>query len=176
MFNTYDELVAAVTERRKDQLVLEVDLGNVYSPEYEAAKEELKKAEALKLLAGGQGFLDDNTATLEAKVAELRPESQSVWLKFNRVPLNTWSLLMKTGANLTPLEQYAKLLPETFAGLYGSEDATEPLTTDPAVVSPTDSSILPGGTLYQVVGTFMAWQNSSGEVTIRPTRSGHVSP
>ena len=55
-------------------------------------------------------------------------------------------------------------------------EAPEPLTTDSLSVSSKggSKSILPGGALHSVVQNFMAWQNSGGEVSIRPTKSGRV--
>ena len=63
-FNSYEELMQVVEERRADVLTLEVDMGAKYSPEYEAAKRELKQAEALKSLTGDQQFLNDNVEAL----------------------------------------------------------------------------------------------------------------
>jgi len=69
-FNSYEELMQAVEERRADVLIIEVDLGAKYSQEYEDAKAELQQAKALKTLTGNKDFLADNLASLEANVAE----------------------------------------------------------------------------------------------------------
>ncbi|QBZ72884.1 tail assembly chaperone [Microbacterium phage Sinatra] len=180
-FNSYEELMQAVEERRSDILTLEVDLGATYSQEHEDAKKELQQAKALKQLAGGQDFLADNLAALEARVAETKPESRNVWVRFSRLKLGEWAMLVKT-SGLTPIDQYEKVLPKTFIGVYGQDPAggedgevIEPLSTDPALLSSKgDRGILPGGMLHQVVQAFMAWQNSSGDITIRPTKSGLV--
>ena len=174
MFNSYEELMQTVEERRKDVLTLEIDLGSQYSQEYEDAKRELQQAKALKSLAGNQPFLADNEAALEARVAELKPEGRPVWIRYQRLSLAEWSVLVKQ-ANLTPIEQYEKVLPKTFVGVWGQDPDTgaEPLSTDGALLSSKgDKGILPGGALHQVVQAFMAWQNSGGEVSIRPTKSG----
>ena len=172
MFNSYEELMQAVEKRRKDELVLEVDLGSEFSQEYEDAKKDLAQSVALKKLAGEQQFLNDNMAALETRVAELKPESKPVWVKFKRLDLLEWASLVKT-QGLTPIDQYEKVLNKTFIGVFGSEDAEEPLSDDPRLMSTKgDLGILPGGAMNSVVSAFMAWQNSGGEVTIRPTKSG----
>ena len=174
MFNSYEELMQAVEEHRKDTLTLEVDLGAGYSQEYEDAKRELQQAKTLKSLAGNQQFLADNEAELEKRVAELKPAGRPVWIRFERLSLAEWSVLVKQ-ANLTPIEQYEKVLPKTFVGVWGQDPDTgaEPLSTDGALLSSKgDKGILTGGALHQVVQAFMAWQNSGGEVSIRPTKSG----
>lgn len=176
-FTTYEELMAAVEERRKDTLTLEVDLGSAYSVEHEDAKRELAQAKGVRMLTGGQGFLADNVEELEAKVAATKPPARSVWLRFARISLADWALLMKQ-SQVSPVDQYEKVLPKVFVGLYGQDpDETPegeecvPLSTDSKLVSMTgDNGILPGGALHQVIQTFMAWQNTGGEVTIRPTR------
>ncbi|QFG04685.1 tail assembly chaperone [Microbacterium phage ChickenKing] len=177
-FNSYEELMQAVEERRKDTLTLEVDMGATYSQEHEDAKRELAQAKGLKMLTGNQEFLADNLDALEARVAETKPEAKSVWVRFNRLSLGEWSALLKM-AGIQPIDQYEKVLPKTFVGVYGQdpdEEGVEPLSTDPALLSSKgDKGILPGGMLHQVVQAFMAWQNSSGDVTIRPTKSGLVS-
>ncbi|QNL31027.1 tail assembly chaperone [Microbacterium phage Kauala] len=179
-FSSYEELMEAVEERRADVLTLEIDLGAKYSQEYEDAKKELQQAKALKTLAGGQDFLADNLAALEARVAETKPESRSVWVQFNRLRLGEWAALVKT-QGLTPIDQYEKVLPKTFIGVYGqdpvdAEEPVQPLSTDAALLSSKgDKGILPGGMLHQVVQAFMSWQNSSGDISIRPTKSGHDS-
>jgi hypothetical protein len=182
-FNSYEELQAAVESRRKSILTLEVDMGGTYSQDYEDAKKELAQAKAMKAFTGGQGFLADNLADLEARVAETKPKANSVWVQYRKLDLGEWALLVKQ-TNLTPIDQYEKVLPTTFIGVYGIdpvdedgntlEDAT-PLSTDGALLSSKGvKGILPGGALHQVVQAFMSWQNSGGEVSIRPTKSGHV--
>ncbi|WNM67988.1 tail assembly chaperone [Microbacterium phage SirVictor] len=181
-FNSYEELMQAVEERRQDVLTLEVDLGSAYSQEHEDAKKELAQAKALKQLAGNQEFLGDNVAALEARVAETKPEARSVFVRFSRLKLGEWAMLVKQ-AGLTPVDQYEKVLPKTFIGVWGQDPTVEvegvlpePLSTDAALLSSKgDKGILPGGMLHQVVQAFMAWQNSSGDITIRPTKSGLVS-
>lgn len=173
MFNTYEELMKAVAERRKDQLVLEVDMASTFSQEHEDAKKELAQANALKTLTGGQPFLADNLAAIEARVAETKPESESIWIRFSRLDLMEWALLIKQ-ANMTPVDQYEKVLNKTFVGVFNSpDDGVEPLSTDPRLLSSKgDLGILPGGAMHKIVQTFMTWQNSGGEVSIRPTKSG----
>lgn len=188
-FATYEELKAAVEKRRAEVLTLEVDLGTEYSPEYEAAKSELAQAKAMKMATGG-GFLGDNIAPLEARVAELRPEPNSVWVQYRKLDLGEWATLLKhAGGN--PIDQYEKVLPKTFVAVYGQDPVQpddwddlhpneawvqpEPLSTDAGLLSSRGvSGILPGGALNSVIQNFMAWQNSGGDVTIRPTRSGHA--
>jgi hypothetical protein len=186
VFSSIDDLMAAVEERRKDILTLEIDLGGKYSPEHEQAKAELAQAKAMKTVIGG-GFLGDNIGELEQRVADTRPESRSVWIQFSKLDLNEWAALMKqAGAN--PLDQYERVLSKTFIGVFGEDPAPDdedkpegweppqPLTTDSLSVSSRggSKSILPGGALHSVVQNFMSWQNSGGDVTIRPTRSGLV--
>lgn len=184
MFNTYEELRAAVEERRKDILTIEVDLGTPFSQEYEDAKTELQQAKAMKTLAGGAEFLGDNIAALEARVAELKPVGQPIWIQFSRLSLEEWSMLTKQ-ANLTPVDQYERVLPKTFIGVYGADPLAEdedgkllhpglePLTTEASVMSSRHpDALLTGGAMHQLIQAFMAWQNSGGEVSIRPTRSG----
>lgn len=175
MFTSYEQLMEAVEARRQDTLTLEVDLGATFSQEHEEAKKELEKAKALRTLTGDQPFLSDNLAALEARVAETKPEGQPVWIRFSKLSLTDWSLLIKQ-TGLTPVDQYEKVLPKTFVGVYGQDPAeaeVEPLSTDHRLLSSTSGmGILPGGALHQVIQAFMSWQNSGGEVTIRPTRSG----
>ena len=183
MFNSYEELMQAVEERRSDTLTLEIDLGARYSQEYEDAKMELKKANALKTLTGNQEFLSDNLEALELRVAETKPESRPVWVQYRRLDLGEWALLVKQ-ANLSPIEQYEKVLAKTFVGVFGQDpvepddypgewETPKPLSTDAALLSSRgNQGILPGGALHQVVQAFMSWQNSGGEVSIHPTRSG----
>jgi hypothetical protein len=187
VFSSYEDLMAAVEERRKDLLTLEIDLGGAFSPEHEAAKAELAQAKAMKTALGGAQFLGDNLAELEQRVAETRPEARSVWVQFQKLDLNEWAALMKQ-AGASPIDQYEKVLFKTFIGVFGEDPAPaeeekpegweppEPLTTDSLSVSSKggSKSILPGGALHSVVQNFMAWQNSGGEVSIRPTRSGRV--
>ena len=182
-FNSYEELKAAVEERRKDVLTLEVDMGSKYSQEHEDAKTELRQAKAMKTVLGGQEFLGDNITALEVRVAETKPEARPVWIQFSRLDLGEWALLVKQ-ANLTPIDQYEKVLPQTFLGVWGTDPVQpddagdewvkpEPLSTDGALLSSRGKQgILPGGALHQVVQAFMSWQNSGGEVSIHPTRSG----
>lgn len=177
-FNSYEELQASVEERRASLLTLEVDMGSTYSQEHEDAKKELAQAKAMKTVMGGQGFLADNLTELEERVASTKPESNSIWVQYKKLDLGEWALLIKQ-TNLTPIEQYEKVLINTFVAVYGvdpteDEDAT-PLSKDPALLSSKgNKGILPGGGLHQVVQAFMAWQNSGGDVTIRPTKSGLV--
>ena len=153
-FNSYEELMQVVEERRADVLTLEVDMGAKYSPEYEAAKRELKQAEALKSLTGDQQFLNDNVEALQRRVAELKPESRPVWIRYRRLPLAEWSMLVKKN-NLTPIEQYESVLKQTFVGLYGQDPDTpgvEPLTTDPQSLSSKGAGgVLEGGDRKSVV-------------------------
>lgn len=172
MFNSYEELLQAVQERRQDHLVLEIDLGNTYSQEHEDAKKELAQAKAMKTLAGNQEFLTDNIAGLQARVEETKPEPAPVWVKFSRLDLMEWAVLVKQ-QGLTPIDQYEKVLNKTFVGVYNAPDAEEPLSDDPRLMSTKgDLGILPGGAMHSVVQTFMSWQNSGGDVSIRPTKSG----
>lgn len=173
MFATYEELMAAVDNRRNDTLTLEIDMGGEFSPEYEEAKQELAQAKALRQLAG-QAFLADDLAALEAKVEKLKPKAKVVFARFSRLKVSEWALLVKQGSS-NPVEQYEKVLPKTFVGLYGRypEEDAEPLATDFHLMSSeSPNCILPGGALHKVVQAFIAWQNSSGDVSIRPTKSG----
>lgn len=180
MFTTFEELKAAVAERRKSVLTIEVDLGGAYSPEYEQAKSDLATAKAMSTVTGG-GFLGSNLPELEARVQELKPPSNAVWVQYRQLDLVEWAALMKQ-TSLTPIEQYEKVLPKTFIGVFGQDPTEdeegveiEPLSTDGALLSSKgDQGILPGGALHQVVQSFMAWQNSGGEVSIRPTKSGRA--
>jgi hypothetical protein len=184
-FNSYEELKAAVEARRASVLTLEVDLGSTYSQEHEDAKKELTQAKAMKQVIG-QGFLADNLSELEQRVAETKPESNSVWVQYHQLELGEWALLIKQ-QGLTPVDQYEKVLVKTFIGVYGVDPVAEdeegnlinpdakPLTTDAASMSSKgNAGILPGGSLHQVVQAFMSWQNSGGDVSIRPTKSGLV--
>jgi hypothetical protein len=182
-FATYEELKAAVEARRKSVLTLEVDLGGTYSQEHEDAKKELATAKGMKALTGGAGFLGDNIAELEQRVADTRPETQSIWIQFSQLTLDEWGKLLKQ-ANLTAFDQYERVLPQTFIGVFGEDpdpdekpegwEAPKPLTTDARSVSTRGGAdaLLPGGSLHSVVQAFMSWQNSGGEVSIRPTKSG----
>lgn len=187
MFNTLEELKAAVEERRKDILTLEVDLGGKYSQEHEDAKRALATAKGMQTLAGGGGFLANNLEELEQRVADTKPESNLVWIQYKKIPLDEWSLLIKDKTNMSATEQYEKVLIKVFVGLYGSDPvpddadkgegwvAPEPLSTDPRLVSSRGvDGILSGPLLPSVVAQFMAWQNSGGDVSIRPTKSGRA--
>lgn len=183
-FSSYEELKAAVAKRRQEVLTLEVDLGVEYSPEYEAAKQELAQAKAMKTMVGG-GFLGDNIGELEQKVLDLKPEPNSVWIQYRKLDLGEWATLIKQAGG-SAIDQYEKVLPKTFIAVYGQDPvkpegagddwvAPEPLSTDAALLSSKGiEGILPGGALHSVVQNFMAWQNSGGDVTIRPTKSGLV--
>lgn len=188
-FNSYEELAAAVEKRRAEILTLEVDLGSDYSPEYEQAKAELAQAKAMKTITGG-GFLGDNISQLEARVAQLKPEPRPIWIQFSKLELGEWRTLLKQ-AGADAFDQYEKVLPKTFRGVYGTDPVKpedwdelhpdeewvkpEPLVSDARLVSArSDEGILPGGSLASVVQNFIAWQNSGGDVTIRPTKSGRA--
>lgn len=174
-FNSYEDLMKAVEDRRKDFLVLEVDLGSEYSQEYEDAKKSLETAKGLNMIASGQKFLNDNIETLEKQVEDLRPTGEPVWLKYSRLSLIEWAALVKSGGEMTPVEQYEKVLKKTFVGVYGTADVDVALSDDPRLVSSKgDLGILTGGAMQSVVKAFMSWQNSGGDVTIRPTKSGRV--
>lgn len=183
-FNNLEELKAAVESRRKAVLTLEVDLGAQYSQEHEDAKAELAQAKGMKALLGGQQFLGDNISALEQRVADTKPESQSVWVQYSKLDLGEWVVLTKT-QGLDAYGQYEKVLPTTFIALYGEDpdpdekpegwEAPEPLSTDASLMSTKGiNGILPGGSIASVVQAFMAWQNAGGDVTIRPTKSGLV--
>lgn len=189
VFATYEDLAAAVAKRRAEILTLEVDLGTDYSPEYEQAKNELAQAKAMKLATGG-GFLGDNVAPLEARVAELKPEPHAVFLQYMKLELGEWRTLLKQ-AGADSIDQYEKVLSKTFKGVFGTDPVKpddweethpneewvkpSPLSEDPRLVSTLgDDGILPGGSLSSVVQNFIAWQNSGGDVTIRPTKSGRA--
>lgn len=173
VFSSYEELMQAVEDRRQDTLSLEIDMGGAYSKEYEDAKKELAQAKAISTLAGQSEFLSDNVSHLEQKVASTKPQSRSIFIKFKRLPISEWASLMKQ-PTLTPLDQYERILPSTFIGVFGEDSASaEPLTTDYKVVSTTgDECILPGGALSQVIQEFMSWQGSGGDVVIHPMKSG----
>ncbi|AUX82851.1 tail assembly chaperone [Microbacterium phage Balsa] len=185
-FSSYEELMQAVEERRQDVLTLEVDLGAKYSPEYEAAKQEVLQAKALSNIAGG--FLGDNIQQLEDKAEALKPKERLIWVQYRKLDLAEWGMLMKQ-SNLSPVEQYEKVLPKVFIGLFGQDpvkpddwdethDETwvqpEPLITTGASVSSKGGpqAVIGGAQLHSLVNAFMSWQNSSGDVTIRPTKSG----
>jgi hypothetical protein len=172
MFNSYEDLMKAVEDRRNEELTLEVDLGNGFSQDHEDAKRNLKVAESLGTLAGNQPFLNDNLDSLKAKVEETRPPSQPVWIKFKRLSLMEWAVLIKT-QGITPVDQYEKVLNKTFVGVFNSPDSETPLSDDPRLLSTKgDLGILPGGAMHSVVQAFMSWQNSGGDVSIHPTKSG----
>lgn len=181
-FNSYEELMAAVEARNTSTLTLEVPIAAVFSPEHEAAKTALKQAEGMKALTGGVNFLGgDQIEELKLQVEKTRPEEPTVWLRFKRLGLGPWSLLIKK-TGLTALDQYESVLQDTFVGVWGQDpdggeegEVIEPLSNDPRLVSSKgDIGILPGGALNSVVQTFINWQNSGGEVTIRPTKSGRA--
>lgn len=188
VFSNLEELKAAVADRRTAVLTLEVDLGGSYSQEHEDAKSELAKAEgmALFLQQGGTApFMggESQLERLKRRVAETKPEDPAVWVQFSKLDLNEWRAITKQ-VNLDQFDQYERVLPKTFIGIYGSDPAPEekpegwtkpePLTTDARAVSSRggDDLLLPGGSLASVVQNFMVWQNSGGDVTIRPTKSG----
>lgn len=182
MFNSYEELKAAVRQRREEILTLEVDLGSVYSQEHEDAKMALQQAKAMKTIVGGSGFLGDNLPELEQRVADTKPQANSIYLQYRKLDLEEWAALIKTVGS-SPIEQYEKVLPKTFIALYGQDPdpeekpdgwvKPEPFSTSGAVASSRgNESVLPGPVLHSVVQSFMAWQNSGGDVTIRPTKSG----
>lgn len=189
-FNNLEELKAAVADRRKAVLTLEIDLGGSYSEEHEKAKEDLRKAEGMALLlsqGNGGGFLnsESNIERLKQHVADTKPETPAIWVQFSKLDLEEWRALTKR-VSLDQFEQYEQVLGKTFIGLYGEDPAPdeaekpegwvkpEPLTTNPLSVSSRGGAeaLLPGGSLASVVQNFMVWQNSGGDVTIRPTKSG----
>lgn len=182
-FSSYEELKAAVAKRRAEVLTLEVDLGTDYSPEYEEAKTELAQAKALSSVAGGFLGGNGNIDTLEQRVASLKPEPDAIWVQYKKLDLGEWAVLMKQAGG-QPIDQYEKVLPKTFIAVYGQDpvkpedagddwEAPAPLSTEAKLMSSKGvDGILPGGALHSVVQKFMAWQNSGGEVTIRPTKSG----
>lgn len=190
VFTNLEELKAAVADRRQSVLTLEIDLGGVYSEEHEQAKKELATAEGMKLLmqqGSGGGFLngDSNIEHLRQRVAETKPETPSIWIQFSKLDLEEWRNITKR-TTLDQFEQYEQVLPKTFLGLYGEDPdpeekpegwvKPEPLTKNPLSVSSRGGAeaLLPGGSLASVVQNYMVWQNSGGDVTIRPTKSGLV--
>lgn len=183
VFNSLEELKAAVDARRAGLLTLELDLGSGYSPEHEEAKKALKVAQGLKTIAGGQGFMSDNIDSLQARVDETRPAPNLVWVQYRRIPLGDWELLMKQ-KDMTATDQYERVLPKVFVALFGQDpvddegnpvEGVTPLSEDASLLSSrSPNTILPGGGLNSVVQAFMAWQNSGGDVTIRPTKSGRA--
>lgn len=188
-FTNLEELKAAVEDRRQAVLTLEVDLGGTYSEEHEQAKEDLAKAEGMALLLqqnggnfmGGESQID----RLKLRVAETRPETPAIWVQFKKLPLGEWRAITKQ-MSLDQFEQYERVLPGVFIGVFGEDPAPaeedkpegwvkpEPLTTDARSVSSRseEECLLPGGSLASVVQNFMVWQNAGGDVTIRPTKSG----
>ncbi|WNM75062.1 tail assembly chaperone [Microbacterium phage Morrigan] len=176
VFSNLEELKAAVEDRRQAVLTLEIDLGGAYSEEHEQAKQDLAKAEGMRMLmqqGGGQFLNGDSLEPLRQRVAETKPETPSVWVQYKKLPLGEWRAITKQ-ANLDQFDQYERVLPQTFIGLYGTDPAPEekpedwvapePLTTDPRSVSSRggDELLLPGGSLASVVQNFMVWQNSGG--------------
>lgn len=173
-FNNVEELKAAVAARRAALLTLEVDMGAEYSQEHEDAKKALKTAEGMKSLAGEQQFLNDNIDTLKQRVADTKPEAQPVWVKFRRLDLMQWAVLIKK-QGLTPMDQYESVLKDTFVGVFANPEDSEPLSDDHRLMSTKgDEGLLPGGAMNAVINAFMSWQNSGGEVSIRPTKSGRA--
>lgn len=189
-FNSLEDLKAAVEDRRQAILTLEIDLGGSYSEEHEKAKSDLRQAEGMSLLMqqGGGAFLSGGESHLEQlrqRVAETKPVTPAIWVQFKKLPLAEWRAITKQ-VNLDQFDQYERVLPQTFIGLFGEDPAPEeedkpedwvkpePLTTDARSVSSRggDDLLLPGGSLNSVVQNFMVWQNSGGDVTIRPTKSG----
>ncbi len=182
MFTSYEQLKAKVEERRQSILTLEIEVGADYSQEHEDAKKELAKAEGMTLLAGGQQFLGDNVDKLRARVAETKPPTDSIWVQFSRISLEEFQKLT-SASNLTPIDQYERVLPKTFIGLFGQDpveaaekgEPVEPLTKEAYTVSSRHpDAVISGPGLQPVIAAFMAWQNSSGDVSIRPTKSGRV--
>lgn len=190
VFNNLDELKAAVEDRRQAVLTLEIDLGGTYSAEHERAKEELAKAEGMALLLqqGGGTFLNGGESQIDRlrqRVADTKPETPSIWVQFKKLDLEEWRNITKR-VSLDQIEQYEQVLSKTFIGLFGEDPAPEekpegwvppePLTTNPISVSSRGGAeaLLPGGSLASVVQNFMVWQNSGGDVTIRPTKSGRA--
>lgn len=177
MINSYEELLQVADKRREETLTIEVDMGAVYSQPHEDAKRELKQAEALQQLSGGEGgFLSNNLDTLKQKVEETRPEPNLIWVRYKRLDLPTWSMLTRQAkANTSAIDQYEKVLEKVFVGIFNDPDSDTPLTEDHTLVSTSNAkSILPGGVLNSVINSFMQWQNSGGEVSIHPTSSGHA--
>lgn len=184
-FNSYEELKAAVDSRRSAVLTMEVEIGSKYSQEYEDAKKELAQAKGMQAVLGGVPFLGDtNLEEFEAKVARLKPEAEVVYVQYRQLDLAAWGAMIRK-PNMTPLDQYESVLVDTFIGVYGqdpeqvdefgNEVEVSPLSTNAALVSSKGlDGILPGPLLHSVVQTFMAWQNSGGDVTIRPTKSGRA--
>jgi len=171
MISTYEELRRIVEERRSDTLTLEVELGVDYTQEWVDAKQELEQARAMDLLKGAS-FLSSSVKALEEKVQALAPTVEVVWLRYGRVPLLLWASLAKEQGGKA-IEQYERVLKDTFIGLYGDADCTVLITDDYHVVSQdSPNCILMPGTLMSVIRTFMDWQNSGGRVSIRPTKSG----
>lgn len=188
MFNSYEELKSQVATRRQSTLTLELDMGSEYSQEHEDAKKALAQAEGMQLITGGAGFLSNNLDELKQRVADTKPEAQSVYVQFKKLDLDEWKDLINS-KGLDAFAQYEQVLPKTFMGLYGQDpvrpddlpaevvwEKPEPLTTDYHSVSSEggEERILSGGQLHAIVQNFMTWQNSGGEVTIRPTKSGRA--
>lgn len=172
--NSYEELMDAVNTRRDEQLVLEVEIGARYSQAHQDAKKALQTAEAMQLLTGQeQQFMSSNLDKLRQAVLDTKPPSQVIFIRYKRVAMTQWALLMKK-KDLTAYDQYEEVLPSTFVGVYSGPEETDKLIADDftLVSSKGDKSILPGGTLHSVVQNFINWQNSGGDVNIRPTQSG----
>lgn len=172
MFNSYEELMETVNQRRDDVLSLEVDMNTTFSQEHEDAKSALQKAQALQTITGDQPFLSNNLERLEAEVERTRPPAKPIWIKYKRLPLLEWAALMKS-QGMSAIDQYEKVLNKTFIGVFNTPDAPTPLSDDPRLLSSAgDLGILPGGTLHAVVQSFMSWQNAGGNISIHPTKSG----
>ena len=166
MFTSFDELKKAVEERRQDTLTLELDMSGEYCQAYEDAKSDLQTAKLLKAATGVE-FMGDTTPE---QIDGMRPNSQPVWLKFRRLPVAKWSLLVKSAQQMDALAQYESILPEIFLGVWGDPDADQPLTTDPKHVGTGKDSVLSGSQLVQVMQAVLKWQNSGGDVVVNPHR------
>ena len=166
MFTTFEELKKAAAERRQDTLTLELDMSGEYCQEYEDAKTDLQASKLLSAATGVE-FMGDTTPE---QIAGMRPNSQPVWLKFKRLPVAKWSLLVKSAQQMDALAQYENILPEIFLGIWGDPDADQPLTTEPKHVGTSKDSVLSGSQLVQVVQAVLKWQNSGGDVVVNPTR------
>lgn len=172
MVESYEDLMNLVENRRNDHLIIEVSLGAPYSQEHEDAKAELQKAEAMRSIIGEEGFLSDDVSGLKKRVEDTKPEGESIWVKYKRLDLKLWTRLVSGLGAMKPIDQYVKVLPNTFEGVYSSPEAEDgSLISDKAsLVDPTSNDcILSGNMVMSLVGAFMGWQNSGGDVSIRPT-------
>lgn len=165
--NSYEELLALVEERRQDTLTIAVDMGGEYSSEHEEAKQALQASKALRTLTGEDQFLSTSGLdSLQRQVDETRPPSVQIYIRFKKIPLSMWTALMSKNQT-NALQQFHEILPETFLGIWGDPDAENPLTSDWTSVDPmNDKCILPGGSIVQIIQTFMNWQNSGSDVTV----------